>query len=173
MNKLFNLFKKTFFFISIFTFSKQSFLGTFHFWLKTPQNYKSCSKTAKIIRLPYYLSHFIKKSNFWCWPFFSDFWHGIALKRLFTPISQSPMSKLFRFSESSGKSNGKKWSQILTLLLIKGLKSPQNFYFIFSANFSLLAGLFWYRCCYPHLSRNALSPVRGFFTNSALWAELV
>ena len=32
---------------SIFTFSKQSFLGIFDFWLKTPQNYKSCSKNGK------------------------------------------------------------------------------------------------------------------------------
>ena len=31
---------------------------------------------------------------------------------LFAPSSQSPMFKLFRFSESLGKSNGKKWSQI-------------------------------------------------------------
>ena len=29
---------------SIFTFSQQSFLGIFNFWLKTPQYYKSCSK---------------------------------------------------------------------------------------------------------------------------------
>ena len=32
---------------SIFTFSKQSFLGIFYFWLKTPQNYKSCLKNGQ------------------------------------------------------------------------------------------------------------------------------
>ena len=42
---------------------------------------------------------------------------------LFAPISQSPMSKLIRFLESLGKSNGKTWSQIWTLLLIKSVKS--------------------------------------------------
>ena len=30
---------------------------------------------------------------------------------------------MFRDSETLGKSNGKKWSQILKLLLIKGVKS--------------------------------------------------
>ena len=32
----------------IFTFSKQSYFGIFfYFWLKTPQNYKSCSKNGQ------------------------------------------------------------------------------------------------------------------------------
>ena len=43
-------------------------------------------------------------------------------KGLFAPTSQSQMFKLFRFLESLGKSNGKKWSQIWKLLLIKGVK---------------------------------------------------
>ena len=38
------------------------FWGISDFWLKTLQNHKSCLKTAKIISLPYYLSHFIKKN---------------------------------------------------------------------------------------------------------------
>ena len=41
---------------------------------------------------------------------------------LFAPTSRNPMSKLFRLSESLGKSNGKKWSQIWKLLLINGVK---------------------------------------------------
>ena len=41
---------------------------------------------------------------------------------LFAPTSRSPMSKLFRFSESLGKSNGKKWSQIWKLFSHKGCK---------------------------------------------------
>ena len=31
--------------------------------------------------------------------------------------------------------------------------------------------LLWYRCFYPHQSRDALSPVRGIFKASALWAD--
>ena len=50
-------------------------------------------------------------------------------KRLSAPTSQSPMSKLYRFGESLGKSNGKKWSQIWNLLLIKGVKLPRIFFF--------------------------------------------
>ena len=45
---------------------------------------------------------------------------------LFSPTSQSPMSKLFIFSESLGKSNEKKWSQILQLSLIKDVKLPRQ-----------------------------------------------
>ena len=33
----------------------------------------------------------------------------------------------------------------------------------FSVNFALIAGFFWYRCYYPHSSRDALSPVCGIF----------
>ena len=36
-------------------------------------------------------------------------------KPLFVPVSQKPMYKLLRFLESLGKTNGKKWSQILVL----------------------------------------------------------
>ena len=36
----------------------------------------------------------------------------VPFKRLFAPTSRSRMSKTFRDSESLGKSNGKKWSQI-------------------------------------------------------------
>ena len=36
----------------------------------------------------------------------------VPFKRLFAPTSRSRMSKIFRDSESLGKSNGKKWSQI-------------------------------------------------------------
>ena len=45
-------------------------------------------------------------------------------KHLFTPTSQGPISKLFRFSKLLEKSNGKKWFQVWKLLLIKGVKSP-------------------------------------------------
>ena len=36
----------------------------------------------------------------------------VRFKHLFAPTSRSRMSKIFRDSESLGKSNGKKWSQI-------------------------------------------------------------
>ena len=50
--------------------------------------------------------------------FLKDIFHLFTpFKCHFAPISRSPMSKFFRFSESSGKMNGNKWSQIWTLLL--------------------------------------------------------
>ena len=36
----------------------------------------------------------------------------VPFKRLFAPTSRSRMSNIIRDSESLGKSNGKKWSQI-------------------------------------------------------------
>ena len=50
----------------------------------------------------------------------------VPFKRLFAPTSQSRMSNIFRDSESLGKSNGKKWSQILTFLLKNGVKLPRR-----------------------------------------------
>ena len=41
------------------------------------------------------------------------FTFDVPFKHLFTPTAQSQMSNIFRDSESLGKSNGKKWSQIL------------------------------------------------------------
>ena len=90
------------------------------------------------------------------------------------PHFQSPMSKLFRFSESLGKTNGKKWSQIWIILLIKGVKPPRNFFFIFffylfifffCDEFCPISRIFWYRCYYPHGSRDALSPLCEIFIN--------
>ena len=49
-----------------------------------------------------------------------------SFKRLFAPNFWSPMSKLFRYFESLGKSNGKKWSQTVKHLLIMGVKSLRN-----------------------------------------------
>ena len=85
---------------------------------------------------------------------------------LFAPTSRCPMSTLFIFVESSGKSNVKKWSQIWKLLLIKGVKSPQQkklFLQTFLANLAFLAGFFWNRCYYPHWLRDSLSPVYRIF----------
>ena len=56
--------------------------------------------------------------------------------RLFDPFSQSRVSNTFRDSESLGKSNGKKWSQIGTFLLGSGLKLP-NKKIVFLADFAI------------------------------------
>ena len=53
-----------------------------------------------------------------CPSHFSTLFNG-----LFAPTFRSPMSKLFRFSESFGKSNGRKGSQIWQFLFIKGVES--------------------------------------------------
>ena len=58
------------------------------------------------------------------------------------PTSQSQMSKTFRDSESVGKSNEKKWSQIGKLLLIKGVRSPRKKSFFLCADFALLSRFF-------------------------------
>ena len=50
----------------------------------------------------------------------------VPLHSLFALTSQSWMSKISIYSESLVKSNGKKWSQIWKLLLIKGVKLPQQ-----------------------------------------------
>ena len=61
------------------------------------------------------------------------------LNALFAPTSPSPMSKPFRFSESLGKSNGKKRSKIGQLFIVKGVNYCGK-QVSFSANFALLAG---------------------------------
>ena len=72
------------FFFSFFSqfslFQNSIFWVFFYFWLKTPPNYKSCSKTGKNHQFALLSFTFHKKnSTFWRWPFFSDLWHGIAL----------------------------------------------------------------------------------------------
>ena len=61
--------KNAFFQFSLFWNS--NFVVFFLFWAKNTQNYKSCQKKAKIIKLPYYLTqekiHFFK-STFFLWP---------------------------------------------------------------------------------------------------------
>ena len=123
----------------------------------------------------------------------------VPFKGLFAPISRSWMSKVFRDSESLGKSNGKKCSQIWKLLLIKGVKSPRNFFFVrgefckdqetiqqgsrgyttrirrlynkirrlYNKDQEVISRIFWYRCYYLHLSRDALSPIFGIFCDYA------
>ena len=81
---------------------------------------------------------------------------------LFAPTSRNRMSNIFRDSESLGKSNGKKWSNIRTFSFGSGLKTPRKkkFFFLLILPWSILL---WHRCYYPHQSRDALSPVCGIF----------
>ena len=71
--------------------------------------------------------------------FFSHFFtFEVPFKGLFAPTSRSRMSNIFRDSESLGKSNGKKWSNIWTFLFGNGLKSPRKKkFFVVVAYFAL------------------------------------
>ena len=57
--------------------------------------------------------------------------HVVYFEAYFAPTSQSRMSKVFRDSESLGKSAGKKRFQNWTFLLWSGLKSPRKKSFFF------------------------------------------
>ena len=96
--------------------------------------YKSkCSYVCLSVCLSVCMSHFLT-------PFYG----------LFALTSQSPMSKLFIYSESVRKSNGKKWSQIWKLLLKNGVKLPKKkkFKCIFSFAYSV-----WTSSC-PHFLKS-------------------
>ena len=69
----------------------------------------------------------------------------VYFEAYFAPTSRSRMSKLFRDSESLGKSAGKKWSQNWTFLLGSGLKLPHKKKFFLFADFALfcLEELVW------------------------------
>ena len=60
----------------------------------------------------------------------------VPFKRLFAPTSRSRMSNIFRASESLGKSNGKKWSQIGTFFFENCQKLTRKKKFFF-ADFAL------------------------------------
>jgi hypothetical protein len=64
------------------------------------------------------------KTKFFSSLFFGLFRFLVFFNGLFAPTSQSQMSNIFRDSESLGKSNGKKWSNIWTFLFGSGLKFP-------------------------------------------------
>ena len=83
----------------------------------------------------------LKSPRYFFLSFFSltFFTFEVPFNSLFGPPSQSRMSNIFRDSESLGKSNGKKWSQIWTFLFENCLKSPRNLFFLFFLSlFSLL-----------------------------------
>ena len=70
----------------------------------------------------------------------------VPFKCLFAPIFQSWISKVFRDSVFLGKSNGKKWSQIWKLLLIKGVKLPRQKKFVLGRTLPYWAGFFCHWC---------------------------
>ena len=57
-----SIFKKIHFFLQFSLFQNSHFWVFFIFGKKHPKITKVVQKTAKIINLPYYLSHFIKKN---------------------------------------------------------------------------------------------------------------
>ena len=95
-------------------------------------------------------------------------------KPLFTPTSWSLMSKLFRFSESLGKINGKKLSQIWKVLLKNGIKSPRIYLFIFFFfQFCLTGRIIFVISATIRISREMLClPYAGFFVLVLLYAHL-
>ena len=85
-----------------------------------------------------YTNYFFKASALWADAFYKSkcpsvclcvcvfvclFTFEVPFNGLFAPTSQSRMSNIFRESESVGKSNGKKWSNIGAFLFGSGLKS--------------------------------------------------
>ena len=67
--------------------------------------------------------------------FLHFFTFKVPFNGLFAPTSRSWMSNIFRDSESLGKSNGNKWSQIWAFLFENCLKSPRIFFLFFSFTF--------------------------------------
>ena len=50
----------------------------------------------------------------------------VYFEAYFAPTSRSRMSEIFKDSESFGKSDGKKWSQIWTFVFVSSIKSPRE-----------------------------------------------
>ena len=69
------------------------------------------------------------------------------------------MSNIFRDSESLGKSNGKKWSQIWTFLFENCLKSPRKKKFFSSLFFGLLGFLVFFNGLFAPTSRSWMSNI--------------
>ena len=82
-----------------------------------------------------------RKKKFFFFTFFGLLRFSVFFNGLFAPTSRSRMSNILRDSESLGKSNGKKRSQIWTFLFENCLKSPRKKKFI-SSLFLVFFG-FW------------------------------
>ena len=75
-----------------------------------------------------------KKKLFFHFFFFT---FEVPLNGLFAPTSRSRMCNIFRYSESLGKSNERKWSNIWTFLFGSDLKLPHKKKKFFFADFAL------------------------------------
>ena len=69
----------------------------------------------------------------------------VPINGLFAPTSRSRMSNIFTDSESLGKSNGKKWSQIGTFLFESCWKSRHKKKFFFLHFFHFFSIFFGFR----------------------------
>jgi len=85
------------------------------------------------------LSKIASQKNVFFFTFFDLLRFSVFFNGLFAPTSRSRISNIFRDSESLGKSNGKKWSQIWTFLFENCLKSPRKKKF-FSSLFLVFFG---------------------------------
>ena len=83
----------------------------------------------------------------------------VPFNGLFAPISRSRMSNIFRDSESLGKSNGKKWSQIWTFLFQNCLKSPRKKKVFFFTFFGLLQFSVFFYGLFASISRSRMSNI--------------
>ena len=80
------------------------------------------------------LSEIAAQENIFSLTFFT---FEVPFNGLFAPTSQSRMPNIYRDSESLGKSNGKKWSNIWTFFFGSGLKSLRKKKFFFFCWFCL------------------------------------
>ena len=90
--------------------------------------------------------------------FFTFFTFQVPFNGLFAPTSQSRMSNIYRDSESLGKSNGKKWSQIWTFLFENCIKSPHKKSF-FLHFFGLLRFLVFFNGLFAPTCRSRMSNI--------------
>ena len=72
-----------------------------------------------------------RKKKFFFFTFFCLLRFSVFFNGLFAPTSRSRMSNIFRDSDSLGKSNGKKWSNIWSFLFWSGLRSSRKKKFFF------------------------------------------
>ena len=95
---------------------------------------------CQVSYVTFFPSSFFKASVLWPDAFYKSkclsvrlwvrlFTFEVPFNGLFAPTSQSRMSNNFKDSESLGKSNGKKGSQIWTFLFGSGLKSLRIYFF--------------------------------------------
>ena len=90
----------------------------------------------------------------------------VPFKRLFAPTSRSWMSKIFRYAESLGKSNKKKWSQIWTFLFGSGLKARPK-----KKLFFLL--ILPYKTCWkPRFPMDERPLVKGYITTFSIYLDV-